>query len=64
MEFGLSGPIQLAGRSQTSSQAGPRPAANQSATRFELAQHVEIAQTCLQQVGNQVCDQTLFEQYF
>ena len=30
---------------------------NQSATRFELSRHVEIARTCLRQVGNQVCDQ-------
>jgi len=29
---------------------------NRSATRFELSPHVEITQTCLQQVGNQVCD--------
>jgi len=26
------------------------------ATRFKLSRHVEIARTCLQQVGNQVCD--------
>jgi len=29
---------------------------DRSATRFELSRHVEIARTCLQQVGNQVCD--------
>jgi len=29
---------------------------NQSATRFELSRNVEIAWTCLWQVGNQVCD--------
>jgi len=29
---------------------------NRSATRFELSRHAEIAGTCLQQVGNQVCD--------
>jgi len=29
---------------------------NRSATRFELSRHVDIARTCLQQVGNQVCD--------
>jgi len=49
--------IQLASRSQTSSRAGRRPAANPSATRFELSRHVEMARTCLRQVGNQVCDQ-------
>jgi len=37
MEFGLSGAA----------------AANLSATRFELSRHVEIARTCLRQVGNQ-----------
>jgi len=31
---------------------GPNP----SATRFELSRHVEIARTCLRQVGNKVCD--------
>ena len=30
---------------------------NRSWTRFELSPHVQIARTCLQQVGNQVCDQ-------
>jgi len=30
---------------------------NRSPTRFELSRHVEIARTCLWQVGNQVCDQ-------
>ena len=30
---------------------------NRSATRFELSRHVEIARTCLRQVGSQVCDQ-------
>jgi len=30
---------------------------NRSATRFELSPHVEIARTCLRQVGNQDCDQ-------
>jgi len=30
---------------------------NRSATRFELSRHVEIARTCLRQVGNHVCDQ-------
>ena len=30
---------------------------NRSATMFELSRHVEIARTCLRQVGNQVCDQ-------
>ena len=34
---------------------------NRSATRFELSRHVEIAQTCLQQIGNQVCDQLAHE---
>jgi len=29
---------------------------NRSATRFELSRHVQIARTCLRQVGNQVCD--------
>jgi len=29
---------------------------NRSATRFELSRHVEMARTCLQQIGNQVCD--------
>jgi len=29
---------------------------NRSAIRFQLSRHVEIARTCLQQVGNQVCD--------
>jgi len=29
---------------------------NRSATRFGLSRHVEIARTCLRQVGNQVCD--------
>jgi len=28
---------------------------NRYATRFELSRHVEIARTCLRQVGNQVC---------
>jgi len=36
MEFGLSGAIQLASSSRTSSPAGRRPAANRSATRFGL----------------------------
>jgi len=26
-------------------------------TRFELSRHVQIARTCLQQIGNQVCNQ-------
>jgi len=30
---------------------------NRSATRFERSRHVEIARTCLRQVGNQVCEQ-------
>jgi len=30
---------------------------SRSATRCELSRHVEIAGTCLRQVGNQVCDQ-------
>jgi len=30
---------------------------NRPATRFELSRHVEIVQTCLRQVGKQVCDQ-------
>ena len=30
---------------------------NRSVTRFELSGHVEIAGTCLQQVGNHFCDQ-------
>ena len=57
---------QLASRSTTSSRAGRRAASehdsvmeyglNRSATRFELSRHVEIARTCLQQVGNHVCD--------
>jgi len=51
MEFVLLGAIQLASRSQTSSRAGRRPGANRSATRFELSRHVEIARTCLRQVG-------------
>ena len=29
---------------------------SRSATTFELSLHVEIAQTCLRQVGNYVCD--------
>ena len=59
--------LQLARRSVTSSRAVRRPASeqdsvmeyglNRSATRFELFQHVEIARTCLRQVGNLVCDQ-------
>jgi len=57
MEFGLSGVILLASRSQTSSRAGRKLAANRSATTFELSRHVEIAQTCLWQVRNQVCEQ-------
>ena len=57
--------IQLATRSQ----AGLQPAReldsvmeydlNRSATRFEISRHVEIARTCLRQVGNQVCDQVI-----
>jgi len=54
MEFGLLGAIQFASRSQTNSRAGHRPAANRSATRFELSRYVKIARTC---VGNQVCNQ-------
>jgi len=38
------------------SKAGRKTAANRSVTRFELSRHVEIAQTCLQQVGNQTYD--------
>ena len=53
MEFCLSRAILLV----SSSLAGCRPAANRSATRFELSRHVEIARTCLRQVGKQVCDQ-------
>jgi len=30
---------------------------NQSLTRFELSRRVEIARTCVRQIGNQVCDQ-------
>jgi len=30
---------------------------NRSVTRFELSRYVDIAGTCLQQVGNHVCDQ-------
>ena len=30
---------------------------NRSATRFQLSRHVEIARTCLRQVGNHVCYQ-------
>jgi len=47
--------------------AGLRPAreparvtnlvANVVADRLELSRHVEIARTCLRQIGNQVCDQ-------
>jgi len=58
---------QIASRSATRSRAGRRPASEQdsvteyglnpSATRFELSRHVQIARTCLPQVGNQVCDQ-------
>ena len=58
---------QLASRSAISSRAGRRPAheqdsimeygLNRSATRFELSRHVQIARTCLRQVGNQVCNQ-------
>ena len=50
-----------------SSRAGRRPASkqgsvmeyglNRSATRFKLSRHVEIARTCLRQVGSQVCDE-------
>jgi len=29
---------------------------NRYATRFELSRHVDIARTCLRQVGNQVYD--------
>ena len=44
--------------------AGLRPACDffgvetrkQLADRFELNRHVEVARTCLRQVGNQVCD--------
>ena len=43
--------VRVAGRSK----AGRKPAANRSATRFELSRHVEIARSCLRQVGNQVC---------
>ena len=39
IEFGLSGALLLA----SSSLAGRRPAANRSATRFELSRHVDIA---------------------
>jgi len=48
MEFGLSGSIQLASRSATSSQARRRPGFRPVADRFELSQHVEIARTCSQ----------------
>ena len=58
---------QIASRSATSARAGRIPASvqnsvmeyglNRSVTRFELSRHVEIARTCLRQVGNQVCDQ-------
>ena len=41
MEFDLSGAIQLT----SSSRAGRRPAANRSATRFELSRHVERTNT-------------------
>ena len=44
--------VRVAGRSK----AGRKPAANRSATRFELFRHVESARTCLRQVENQVCD--------
>jgi len=43
--------------SRAGSRDGLRPAANRSTTRFELSRHVEIARTCLRQVGNQVCGQ-------
>jgi len=51
IEVGLSGAM-LASWSQTSCEAGRRPAANRSATMFELSRHVEIARTCLRQVRN------------
>ena len=38
------------------SKAGRKPAANWSATRFELSRHVETAGACLRQVGNHVHD--------
>jgi len=47
--------ILLSSRSQTSSPAGRRPAANRCATRLELSRHVEIARICLRQVGKQTC---------
>jgi len=60
---------QLASRSAISSRAGRRSASeqdsvieygliglNRSATSFELSRHDEVAQTCLRQVGKQVCD--------
>ena len=48
MEFGLSGSIQLASRSATSSQARRRPGFRPVADKFELSQHVEVARTCSQ----------------
>ena len=53
MEFGLSRTIQLA----SSSRVCRRPAANRSATRFELSRHVEIARTCVRHIGNQLANQ-------
>jgi len=63
-EFRLSGTIQLA----SASLAGRRPARELVAGHLRsglrsgssylgVSRHVEIARTCLRQVGNQVCDQ-------
>ena len=57
MEFGLSSAIRLASSSRTSCTSWSQTSCDRSTTRFELLPHVEIALTCLRQVGNQVCDQ-------
>jgi len=58
MEFGLSGAIQLASRSQTSSRAGRRPSANRSATRFEISSNLSATgrKPGLRPAGKLVCD--------
>ena len=58
MEFGLSRTILLASTSLAGLQPARELVADQLRTGLRPgSSYVEIAWTCLQQVGNQVCDQ-------